>query len=89
VLFDFVGLEDASYNFLMSALKCFHCSTCLFEFGCFSAIHKCPHCRKQFDYDAAGKQKNYKICVHNIDRKRNSMYNMFYCFNILYGFLFV
>ena len=34
------------YNFLMQGLKCYTCSTCLCEFGCMTAIHKCPHCKK-------------------------------------------
>ena len=25
-------------------------STCLLDFGCMTAIHKCPFCRKPFDY---------------------------------------
>jgi hypothetical protein len=25
-------------------------STCLLDFGCMTAIHKCPFCRKSFDY---------------------------------------
>eukprot|EP01038_Epipyxis_sp_PR26KG_P013963 gene13963-18729_t len=38
------------YNFLMSGLKQYTCSTCLCEFGCMTGIHKCPFCKKQFDY---------------------------------------
>lgn len=38
------------YTFLMTGLKQYTCSTCLCEFGCMTAIHKCPHCNKQFDY---------------------------------------
>ena len=38
------------YTFLMTGLKQYTCSTCLCEFGCMTAIHKCPHCSKQFDY---------------------------------------
>jgi len=38
------------YTFMMTGLKQYTCSTCLCEFGCMTAIHKCPHCSKQFDY---------------------------------------
>eukprot|EP00906_Rhabdomonas_costata_P026344 RCo037515 len=38
------------YTFMMTAAKTFVCSTCLLEFGCMSAIHLCPHCRKPFEY---------------------------------------
>ncbi len=27
------------------------CGRCLMQFGCFSGIHKCPHCAKPFEYD--------------------------------------
>jgi curved DNA-binding protein CbpA len=38
------------YNFLMTGLKQYSCSTCLCEFGCMTAIHACPHCSKRFEY---------------------------------------
>lgn len=38
------------YTFLMTGLKQYTCSTCLCEFGCMTAIHKCPYCSKQYDY---------------------------------------
>lgn len=44
------GNPDYFYNFMMMGLKTFNCATCLFEFGCMSAVHKCPFCRKQFEY---------------------------------------
>lgn len=44
------GNPDYFYNHLMMGLKCFTCSTCLCEFGCITAIHQCPHCRKSFEY---------------------------------------
>lgn len=44
------GNPDYFYNFMMMGLKCFSCSTCLCEFGAVTAIHKCPHCHKSFDY---------------------------------------
>ncbi|KAG5499701.1 hypothetical protein JIQ42_05182 [Leishmania sp. Namibia] len=30
-----------------------HCQLCLFQFGCATALHGCPHCRAPFDYDAS------------------------------------
>jgi hypothetical protein len=44
------GNPDYCYNFLMTGLKQFTCSTCLCEFGCMTAIHRCPHCNAQFEY---------------------------------------
>jgi len=38
------------YTFLMTGLKQYTCSTCLCEFGCMTAIHKCPYCSERFDY---------------------------------------
>jgi hypothetical protein len=39
-----------SYNFLMNGLKQYCCSTCLFEFGCMTAVHVCPFCTQDFEY---------------------------------------
>lgn len=44
------GNPDYCYNFLMTGLKQFTCSTCLCEFGCMTAIHLCPFCSKRFDF---------------------------------------
>lgn len=44
------GNPDYFYNFLMTGLKQYTCSTCLCEFGCMTAIHRCPHCNGQFEY---------------------------------------
>jgi len=46
-----LGLEDASYNFLMQGVKTYLCGICFCEFGCMTAIHYCPFCRKPFNYD--------------------------------------
>lgn len=48
--FSIDGNPDYLYNFFMMGLKQYHCSTCLFQFGCMTAIHRCPHCRKTFEY---------------------------------------
>ena len=47
------GNPEYFYNFLMQGLKQYTCSTCLCEFGCMTAIHKCPHCRQRFEYAPA------------------------------------
>jgi hypothetical protein len=44
------GNPDYFYNFLMTGIKQFSCSTCLCYFGCMTAIHKCPHCYGTFEY---------------------------------------
>ena len=44
------GNPDYFYNFLMTGLKQFTCSTCLCEFGCMTALHKCPSCQGSYDY---------------------------------------
>lgn len=38
------------YNFIMMGIKQYHCSTCLFQFGCMTAEHRCPHCKRSFEY---------------------------------------
>ncbi|KAG5476551.1 hypothetical protein LSCM1_04266 [Leishmania martiniquensis] len=30
-----------------------HCQLCLFQFGCATALHGCPHCSTPFDYDVS------------------------------------
>lgn len=44
------GNPDYFYNFIMTGIKQFSCSTCLCYFGCMTAIHKCPHCYGTFEY---------------------------------------
>ena len=46
-----LGLEPGAYNFLMLGIKQYICGGCFTKFGCMTAIHKCPHCKKVFDYD--------------------------------------
>jgi len=46
-----VGLEDCAYNFIMTGLKQYICHVCSCQFGCMTALHYCPHCRKEFSYD--------------------------------------
>lgn len=44
------GVEPYDYNFMMMGLKTYNCALCLFDYGCMTAIHKCPFCRKEFEY---------------------------------------
>jgi hypothetical protein len=44
------GLPPYTYNYLMTGLQTYCCCTCLFRFGCMTAIHSCPHCGHGFDY---------------------------------------
>lgn len=44
------GNPEWYYNVMMQGLKSFHCATCLLKFGCMSAKHSCPSCRKPVAY---------------------------------------
>lgn len=44
------GNPEYFYNFLMTGIKSFNCATCLLEFGCMTALHECPFCRKSIEY---------------------------------------
>jgi hypothetical protein len=44
------GNPEYCYNFIMTGLKKYTCSTCLCEFGCLSARHHCPFCNGLFQY---------------------------------------
>ena len=37
-----------------TGIKTYCCSTCLCTFGCMTAVHKCPGCRKPFEYSPDG-----------------------------------
>lgn len=71
------GNPDYYYNFLMMGIKQFLCSTCLCEFGCMTALHECPFCRKNFEYSPADFHR--KICCGN--SKCNKPFG-FYLFNV-------
>lgn len=45
------GVEECAYNFMMIGLKQYICHVCSCRFGCMTANHYCPHCRKEFLYD--------------------------------------
>ena len=46
-----LGLEDAAYNFIMQGVKQYLCGGCFLRFGCMTAVHLCPYCKKTFEYD--------------------------------------
>lgn len=57
------GVPDYFYNFFMMGLKQYCCSTCLCEFGCMTATHKCPFCYHPFAYSPQVVLRLYSICV--------------------------
>ena len=62
------GNPDYCYNFLMTGLKSYTCSTCLCEFGCMTALHKCPFCKKGFEYSPLD-YHNKITCGHSSCKK--------------------
>lgn len=44
------GNPEYCYNFLMMGVRSYTCATCLLEFGCMTAVHRCPHCDRTFEY---------------------------------------
>jgi hypothetical protein len=51
-------------SLMMSGLKSFMCSTCLCSFGCMTATHKCPHCRKPFEYTPQDYHRQVVLWAH-------------------------
>ena len=43
------GVQPFDYNFMMQGLKTYCCALCLCEFGCMTAEHRCPLCKKGFE----------------------------------------
>ncbi|RHZ06718.1 hypothetical protein DYB31_013716, partial [Aphanomyces astaci] len=77
------GCEPFDFNFLMMGLKTFHCATCLFEFGCMSAEHHCPHCHRRVEYHpndfhrhltCASCSKTYGFYMYKISNRREQEY---------------
>ena len=46
-----LGLEDGAFNWFMQAIKEYVCGRCCLQFGCMTAAHRCPHCRRRYEYD--------------------------------------
>ena len=42
--------NEAHYTQFMAGRRQVVCTTCLFEFGCLTATHTCPHCSRSFEY---------------------------------------
>ena len=42
--------QEALYTSFMRGHAQVFCLTCLFEFGCNTATHRCPHCTRAFEY---------------------------------------
>ena len=70
---DLEGNPEYFYNLLMMGLKRYTCATCLCEFGCVTAIHKCPSCKERFEYNPS--QYHNKISCGNIECRSNSPRN--------------
>lgn len=48
---ELLGLEKPSYNFFMMGIKQYICGLCCMKFGCLTAIHSTPCCKKQYIYE--------------------------------------
>eukprot|EP00929_Paragymnodinium_shiwhaense_P080905 TRINITY_DN42237_c0_g1_i1.p1 TRINITY_DN42237_c0_g1~~TRINITY_DN42237_c0_g1_i1.p1 ORF type:complete len:562 (+),score=161.94 TRINITY_DN42237_c0_g1_i1:107-1792(+) len=62
------GNPDYYYNFMMQGLRTFPCATCLCSFGCFTAEHICPHCKRLFEYHP--EQYNHKVSCGYADCRK-------------------
>eukprot|EP00041_Stephanoeca_diplocostata_P037543 m.1424087 g.1424087 ORF g.1424087 m.1424087 type:complete len:564 (-) comp25059_c0_seq5:5-1696(-) len=71
------GNPDYFYNFMMMGLRSFTCATCLLEFGCMTAKHKCPKCKQQFEYSAQDYHR--KITCGNEGCTKKFGFYMFHC----------
>ena len=63
------GNPDYFYNFMMMGLKQYSCSTCLCEFGCMTAIHKCPYCKNVFEYSPEDYHRKITCGREKCDKK--------------------
>lgn len=43
--------DNKQYSLFMRFAARVFCSTCLFQFGCVTGLHYCPHCKRPVDYD--------------------------------------
>lgn len=71
------GVEQYDYNFMMMGLKTYNCALCLFDYGCMTAIHKCPFCRKEFEYHPDDYHRKIKCSNGKCDKPFG-----FFVFNI-------
>ncbi|KAJ6630191.1 hypothetical protein Bhyg_16788 [Pseudolycoriella hygida] len=79
------GVEPYDYNFLMMGLRTYNCALCLFDYGCMTAVHVCPFCKKEFDYHPddyhrkikcsnAKCSKHFGFFMFNISERREREY---------------
>jgi len=72
------GNPEYFYNFMMMGIKSFTCATCLLEFGCMTAIHNCPSCKKSFEYHPSDFHRKITCGRPKCDKKTFGFY-MFHC----------
>lgn len=77
------GVEKYDYNFIMTGLTTYMCSTCLLNFGCMAAKHLCPFCHEEFAYHPSdyhrkitcGNKKCYKefgFMIYHVSLRREN-----------------
>lgn len=71
------GNPDYFYNFMMTGIRSFNCATCLFEFGCMTAIHNCPFCKCSFEYHPSDFHR--KITCGGKGCNKTFGFHMFHC----------
>jgi len=67
------GNPEYFYNFLMTGLKSYTCSTCLFEFGCMASVHCCFYCKHEFEYSPGDFHRKLK-CTNKRCNKEFGFY---------------
>lgn len=72
------GNPDYFFNFMMMGIKSFNCATCLLEFGCMTAIHNCPSCKKSFEYHPSDFHRKITCGRPKCEKKTFGFY-MFHC----------
>jgi hypothetical protein len=72
------GNPDYFFNFMMMGIKSFTCATCLLEFGCMTAIHNCPSCKKSFEYHPSDFHRKITCGQPECEKKTFGFY-MFHC----------
>lgn len=73
------GNPDYFYNFMMTGLRSFNCATCLFEFGCMTALHDCPFCQKSFEYHPKDFHRKITCGRDGSCSKKTFGFRMFHC----------
>jgi hypothetical protein len=57
------GVQPFDYNFMMQGLKTYCCALCLCEFGCMTAEHRCPLCKKGFECASQPRPRLVPTCL--------------------------